>query len=243
MLLHFNPRSPMSVGSWGLAAFSGVATLSVWAQAARDGLLAGLPPLARVGQALPVRPLAATGAPLGFFMAGYTGVLLSNTSVPLWARNARSNRPCVSVQCLCHSLCRALARLDAERAREPHGPAESCHRPGGGDTGGKGDAGAGDARHLGPLRDPLLRGQSAPLFYGAVLCGLLLPTLLGWSRARPVRCSRHSHVGRGAPVARGHRAGRTRERRQAQAYFWFTNRSGNRAKPAFVDKPHPTVDN
>jgi formate-dependent nitrite reductase membrane component NrfD len=68
--------SPLSIGSWALAAFSVVATLSLLAvryesfAVLRRGVL---------GKALPV-----VGGALGLFVAGYTGVLLNVTNRPIW---------------------------------------------------------------------------------------------------------------------------------------------------------------
>lgn len=79
-------RSPMSLGTWGLLLFGGFSALSAAGQAGRDGLFGRLTrPFARV----PARPVAALGSLFGFFVGGYTGVLLGATAVPLWARNAR----------------------------------------------------------------------------------------------------------------------------------------------------------
>ncbi|MDQ6701021.1 MAG: polysulfide reductase NrfD [Acidobacteriota bacterium] len=74
MLRVFRPTSPMSVGSWILVLFSSAAGLSA---------LAGLGPQS-------VRSMGDTTAVvagiLGLGLAGYTGVLVSHTSVPLWQR-------------------------------------------------------------------------------------------------------------------------------------------------------------
>lgn len=80
-------RSPMSVGTWGLLAFSGFATLSALIQAAEDGLLGRAAP-GRALAALPARSVGLAGSGAGFFLGGYTGVLLAATAVPLWAKNA-----------------------------------------------------------------------------------------------------------------------------------------------------------
>lgn len=81
-------RSPMSVGTWGLTFFGGFCGLSVLIQAARDGLLGWIRPVNRLLLALPSRPINLVGSAFGFFVGGYTGVLLGVTAVPLWAKNA-----------------------------------------------------------------------------------------------------------------------------------------------------------
>lgn len=81
MLRVFKPTSPMSVGSWVLAAFGASAT----AGAARDWL--GLWP--RV-----TAPAQAAGVVLGPVLSTYTATLISNTAVPVW-RDARRELPLV----------------------------------------------------------------------------------------------------------------------------------------------------
>ncbi|MDQ2992943.1 MAG: polysulfide reductase NrfD [Candidatus Eremiobacteraeota bacterium] len=63
MLRTFKPGSPMSLGVWGLVAYSTVAAATTVMEDDR---------------------LTALQALLGAYLAGYTGVLLSATAVPLW---------------------------------------------------------------------------------------------------------------------------------------------------------------
>jgi formate-dependent nitrite reductase membrane component NrfD len=81
-------RSPMSTGVWGLLAFSGFCTLSAFAQAGRDGLLGRRTGLSCLARAVPTRAVGVLGAGPGLFLAGYTGVLLAATAVPLWTKAA-----------------------------------------------------------------------------------------------------------------------------------------------------------
>ncbi len=71
MLRVVRPSSPMSLGSWTLAKAGGALTLALLAET--EGVLAP------VGLAA-----GAAGGLLGIPLAGYTGVLLGNTAVPLW---------------------------------------------------------------------------------------------------------------------------------------------------------------
>jgi len=84
MLRIFKWRSAMSMGVWGLIAFSLPATLGALGQAAHDGLvprwLRFLAPRALTD------PLSAL---FGAFIGGYTGVLLSATAIPLWGSGKR----------------------------------------------------------------------------------------------------------------------------------------------------------
>src|SRR5260221_1098674 len=82
----FKVRSPMSMGTWALLGLGLVSGITATIQAARDGLLGrwwGASLLA----ALPQKLIALPGTALGMFLGGYTGVLLTATSVPLWSRS------------------------------------------------------------------------------------------------------------------------------------------------------------
>ncbi|MCX2727002.1 polysulfide reductase NrfD [Thermomicrobium sp. 4228-Ro] len=100
-------RSPMSLGVWGLIGFSLTAFANALRQASDDGLLGRSKRLARLVRRLPDRGLAAASALPAFFLAGYTGVLLGATAVPLWARNALLLGPLF----LCSALSSAAAAL------------------------------------------------------------------------------------------------------------------------------------
>lgn len=77
--------SPMSLGAWGLLFFGGVTFLSLLAALAEAGRLpwrelVRLRPPGALGVLI-----AVVGGLLGFFVAGYTGILLSVTNRPIWA--------------------------------------------------------------------------------------------------------------------------------------------------------------
>ena len=107
MLRVLKLRSPMSVGAWGLSVFGAFVTLSALVQAARDGLLGPLPALRRLLIALPHTSVNLAGSAFGFFVGGYTGVLLGITAVPIWARNHLLLGPLF----LCSALASAAAAL------------------------------------------------------------------------------------------------------------------------------------
>src|SRR5439155_8024845 len=86
MLRIFKVKSPMSMGTWGLVSFSFFSGVTAVIQAARGGML-GRWWGARLLAALPQRLLVLPGTVLGVFLGGYTGVLLTTTSVPLWSRS------------------------------------------------------------------------------------------------------------------------------------------------------------
>ena len=81
----FKPWSPMSIGSWALLAFGFVTFLSFLA-------VMGERRERRVGAFFALRPphplgmlIGVIGGVLGFFVAGYTGVLLAVTNRPIWS--------------------------------------------------------------------------------------------------------------------------------------------------------------
>ncbi|HZU69340.1 MAG TPA: NrfD/PsrC family molybdoenzyme membrane anchor subunit [Ktedonobacteraceae bacterium] len=86
MLRIFKVKSPMSMGTWGLLSFSLFSGVTAVIQAARDGVL-GRWWGARMLAALPQRLIALPGTAFGLFLGGYTGVLLTATSIPLWSRS------------------------------------------------------------------------------------------------------------------------------------------------------------
>jgi formate-dependent nitrite reductase membrane component NrfD len=73
MLRIFKPRSPMSMGAWCVAAFSGAAASAVAADL--------------LGRRRTARALGGATAALGTYLGSYTGVLLASTAVPVWARS------------------------------------------------------------------------------------------------------------------------------------------------------------
>ncbi len=77
MLRIFKLKSPMSAGSWALSFFGGFSGLSA--------LLEVIPGLEQ--QRWLTRLVGAAGAPFGFVVGGYTGVLLSATAIPIWNKN------------------------------------------------------------------------------------------------------------------------------------------------------------
>lgn len=77
MLRVLRPSSPMSIGSWVLAASTACNTAALWGT--RRDLLGRL-----------ARGAGALGGLLGMPLAGYTAVLLSNSAVPVWQAGRRS---------------------------------------------------------------------------------------------------------------------------------------------------------
>jgi formate-dependent nitrite reductase membrane component NrfD len=93
-------KSAMSMGVWGLVAFSVPAALGAAGQLSRDGLLPKW--IARVAP----RPVTNVLSGLfGAFIAGYTGVLLSATAIPVWGKGKRH----IPALCVCSGFSGACA--------------------------------------------------------------------------------------------------------------------------------------
>jgi len=93
MLRVFKLRSAMSLGSWILTTFGVVTGLAAVRQAAEDSLFGRRGVLRSMFLIVPARLLDFLGVLFGFLLSGYTGVLISATAVPLWARNRRLMGP------------------------------------------------------------------------------------------------------------------------------------------------------
>ncbi|PZR59515.1 MAG: hypothetical protein DLM50_01430 [Candidatus Meridianibacter frigidus] len=91
-------KSPMSLGAWALVAFSAVSGLNLVTRS---------------------RPLGMLAAAIGAFVAGYTGVLLSATAVPLWAKG-KYHIPAIS---LCSAVSGACALQNLLLLRGDNGAA------------------------------------------------------------------------------------------------------------------------
>lgn len=81
--LMFKSWTPMSVGSWGLLLFGLFAGLAALAAAREEGRVGWGPGFVVANGFRTI--VALIGGVLGFFLAGYTGVLLSVTNRPVWA--------------------------------------------------------------------------------------------------------------------------------------------------------------
>ena len=83
--LAFKPDSPMSLGSWALLAFGLFSFVSFLGALAERGTVRALAPLARAMQGLPATIWGVIGTGLGFFICGYTGVLLAVSNQAVWS--------------------------------------------------------------------------------------------------------------------------------------------------------------
>ena len=82
--LVFKYWSPMSVGSWALL-FFGLFSFVSFLGAMGEGGTRALAPFTRIQRGTAGLVWAVIGTGLGFFVAGYTGVLLSVSNQPVWS--------------------------------------------------------------------------------------------------------------------------------------------------------------
>lgn len=100
MLRVFRPSSPMSIGSWSLAATGMMSTLSLL-----------------LGNRRAAIPAAFGTAGGGLVLAGYTGVLLGNSANPLW-RQRRCTLPFLFTTSAMASMAGILELVDLNRREE-----------------------------------------------------------------------------------------------------------------------------
>ncbi len=82
--LYINWQSPVSFGSWALLVFGAMSFLSFLDNLIQDSKLK-FAPFANLYNRRPRALYAIVGSIAGFFIAGYTGVILNLTARPLWA--------------------------------------------------------------------------------------------------------------------------------------------------------------
>jgi formate-dependent nitrite reductase membrane component NrfD len=175
----FKPWSPMSVGSWALLIFGIFSLVSFLGALAEDNRL-GWPGWRKV------RPpgilsgvIAVLGGLVGFYVAGYTGVLLAVTNRPIW-----SDTPLLGMLFVVSaaSISAALMILLAYRSRWTMPAIRALHRM---------DAWVVALEFLiliavmislGPVFRAWLNAWGLLLFFGVIVVGMLMPLALYWRR-------------------------------------------------------------
>ncbi len=180
----FNFLSPLSVGSWALLLFGAMAFLSVLDNLVVDGRLK-FAPLANVYNRIPRRLYALVGSLAGFFVAGYTGVLLNLTARPLWA----ASDPLVGALFLASAGSAGAAAIALVMAWRKMASSETAAQ-----------LEVFDRVVMiielvlvvamvvvaGQFAAPLLSGPYAIMFWGgAVLLGIIIPLVLNWTTRQP----------------------------------------------------------
>jgi len=174
MLRIFKPLSPMNLGAWTLTGFTPLAFARAASQAADMGLLRG--PLRALARLLPQRLLELTGSLLGLTLAGYSGVLLGATNVPLWAKSKL-----LGGVFMASALSSGSAAVTLQAANRG-APEATLHRLAAVESAaslGEMAIITGYLLQSGRTARPLTTGRFAPPFWiGAIGAGTLLPLLL-----------------------------------------------------------------
>ncbi len=175
----FKPWSPMSVGSWALTIFGIFAFLSFIAALVESGRLRW-PPGVRFRPPDPIgTALAVIGGLFGFYVAGYTGVLLAVTNRPIW-----SDTPLLGMLFVVSaaSISAALMILFAERSRWTMPGLAALHRLDGWVVALELIVLIAVIISLGPVARAWLSAWGALLFFGVILLGMVAPLALHWRR-------------------------------------------------------------
>jgi len=185
-LPYFNLQSPLSVGSWALLLYGAMTFLSFLDNLVADGKLHAAP-FVRLYTRLPRKLYATVGSAAGFFVAGYTGVVLNITARPFWAATdplmgalfiASAASTGAGAISLVFALRKMLPRLHL-------GAFERFDRLA---LGLELVLAIGIVLLAGKFAGPLLHGSSAVMFWGgAVLAGTFFPLAASWylERANP----------------------------------------------------------
>lgn len=175
----FKPWSPMSLGSWALLIFGIFSLVSFLGALVEDNRLAW-PAWRKVRPpGMLSKVIAVLGGLVGFYVAGYTGVLLAVTNRPIW-----SDTPLLGMLFVVSaaSISAALMILLAHRSRWRMPGLAALHRL---------DAWVitlelfvliGVMISLGPVFRAWLNAWGLLLFFGVIVLGMLIPLALYWRR-------------------------------------------------------------
>jgi len=171
--------SPMSVGSWALLIFGLFSLIAFLGALAEDGRL-DAPAWRKVSApGLLSRALALIGGLFGFYVAGYTGVLLAVTNRPIW-----SDTPLLGMLFVVSAaaISAALMLLLAHLSKWTMPALSALHRM---------DAWIVALEFivliaiiisLGPLSRAWLSAWGLLLFVGVIIIGMLIPLALYWRK-------------------------------------------------------------
>jgi formate-dependent nitrite reductase membrane component NrfD len=174
MLRIFKPLSPMNLGAWTLTAFTPLAFARAASHAADTGVLHG--PIRALTRLVPRRLTELAGSLLGLTLAGYSGVLLGATNVPLWAKSKL-----LGGLFMASALSSGSAAITLQAARSG-APEATLHRLASVESAaslGEMAVITGYLMQSGKVARPLTTGRFAtPFWLGAVGMGALLPLVL-----------------------------------------------------------------
>jgi protein NrfD len=171
--------SPISVGAWALLIFGIFSLLSFLAALVEDNRLAwpGGRKLRPPGMLSAV--IAMVGGFFGFYVAGYTGVLLAVTNRPIW-----SDTPLLGMLFIVSaaSISAALMILLARRSRWTMPGLLALHRMDGWVIALELIVLIALMISLGPVFRAWVNAWGLLLFFGVIVVGMLLPLALHWRR-------------------------------------------------------------
>lgn len=202
MLRVIKPSSPMNFGTWVVTAFNMLAVLATGRELLRTKLGDPPPPgLARLLDWALTTSGDIFGVPVAILLAGYTGVLLSTTSTPVWCKNrwigALFSASAIGAGASAIRLALDIKQLPApaEEVTKPGAPSQVVGKI---ETVSHFLEAASLAAYLaeaGELAKPLTHGKQKTAFWaGAVGAGLVLPTILRHAPA-PARWRRWLGIG------------------------------------------------
>ena len=175
----FKYWSPMSVGSWALLIFGVFTLLSFLGALVEDNRLAWpagrkIRPPTMLG-----RMIGLIGGIFGFYVAGYTGVLLAVTNRPIW-----SDTPLLGMLFVVSaaSISAALMILLAQRSRWTMPGLVALHRIDTWVVALEFLVLIGVMISLGPVFRAWLNAWGLLLFFGVIVVGMLIPLALYWRR-------------------------------------------------------------
>ncbi|HYJ14792.1 MAG TPA: NrfD/PsrC family molybdoenzyme membrane anchor subunit [Candidatus Limnocylindria bacterium] len=175
----FKPWSPMSVGSWALTIFGIFSLLGFLSALAEAGHWQR--PAARRLRApgLLGSVVAVVGGLFGFYVAGYTGVLLAVTNRPIW-----SDTPLLGMLFVVSaaSISAALMILLAQRSGRALPGVNALHRFDTWVIALELVVLVAVMISLGPVFRAWLNAWGILLFFGVIVVGMLLPLALYWRR-------------------------------------------------------------
>lgn len=175
----FKLWSPMSVGSWALLIFGIFSLIAFLGALAEDGRI-NAPAWRKVREpGMLSRVIAVIGGLFGFYVAGYTGVLLAVTNRPIW-----SDTPLLGMLFVVSAaaISAALMMLLAHRSNWTMPALAALHRM---------DAWIVALEFLiliavmislGPVARAWLNAWGLLLFVGVIVIGMLLPLALYWRK-------------------------------------------------------------
>ncbi len=181
---YINLQSSMSVGSWALVVFGVFSLLSFLDNRVAAGHLRRAP-FMNLYNRIPRKLYAVVGSAVAFFVAGYPGVLMNATAVPLWAATG----PLLGALFIASSGSMGAAAIALSMAWRKMTSADTFPR-------------IDNFNRIAMLVElviiaaaivtagrfaaPLARGPYALMFWGGtVVLGILLPLGLGWYARRP----------------------------------------------------------